>query len=40
VTAFELVNPDGNVNTVTEASADLNLLFGLKVQGMVARKLK
>jgi len=30
ITAFELVKPDGNVVTVTEAS-DSELFFGLKV---------
>jgi hypothetical protein len=40
MTAFELVNPDENVDTVTKASADRNFFFGLKVQGMVACKPK
>jgi hypothetical protein len=38
VTAFELVKPDGNVDTVAKASADPVLFIGLKVQGVVACK--
>jgi hypothetical protein len=40
VTAFEHVNPDENVDTVTKASADPDLFIGFKVQGMVACKPK
>jgi hypothetical protein len=39
VSSFELVKPDGNLVTVTEAS-DSNFFFGPKVQGVVACKLK
>jgi hypothetical protein len=40
MTAFELVNPGENVDTVTKASADPVLFIGLKVQGVVACKPK
>jgi hypothetical protein len=40
VTAFELVKPDGNVDTVTKASADTDFFKNLKVQGMVVCKHK